>query len=362
MFSIDFSRLSVKEIQFLAQQKLTGNIPIWERNIWQFLQKWLDESVDSIDVYTSGSTGPPQKISHLKTSMVHSARMTCRALNLQRGNRALLCLPVERISGMMMLVRSAEAGLYLDCIRPSLHPLKELTEEYTVDFSAFTPLQFSDILDEGGKCFNRAEKIKKVILGGEAIHHDLMEKIKWMKNEVYATFGMTETVSHIALKKMSGSQPDSCYHTLPDIRVSMDSDNRLIIHASKLGHESLFTNDIVKVSSETEFEWLGRTDNVINRGGVKVHPEIIEKQLARYIRYPFFIAEITTRTHESKLALVIETSLISMEEKTWIQNGIEELEKLSRPQIIYTTPLFIRTENGKIKRKESLQSAIFNAA
>ncbi|MBL0308544.1 MAG: hypothetical protein IPP77_02290 [Bacteroidetes bacterium] len=256
---------------------------------------------------------------------------------------------------MMMLVRSMVAGMNLFCMRPSIHPLRELDEKLLFDFAAFTPMQLADISGDR-TIFNQAQNIRRVILGGEEIRYGILEEIKKMTNEVYATFGMTETISHVALKRLNGTKPDQYFRTLPGISVAANEMDCLIVHAPQLGQQNLLTKDLVKVISETEFEWLGRIDNVINRGGVKIHPEKIEALLEPYISCPFFIAEINSGSSEAKLLLILETTQVKEEELLTISKAIQALDKLNRPQQIWLLREFKRTENGKIRRRETLES------
>lgn len=358
MLSIDFASLSGEEIISLSESKLRSPLADWQRHIWEFVALWMDDGATNIPVFTSGSTGAPQSIVHSKDAMLQSAEMTAATLGLQQGADAFLCLPAGKISGMMMLVRSMANRMNLVCVKPSLHPLQEMTEHPEIDFAAFTPMQFSDIIQDEN-VWRRAEKIRKVILGGEDIRYGLMERIREMKNEVYATFGMTETISHIALKRLNGSRPDLYYKTLPGIRVSADENYRLMIHAPKLGLENLLTKDMVQIISDTEFEWLGRMDHVINRGGIKIYPEEIEKKLQPFIPHPFFMAELSPGTTDARLALMIEAAELSNAALKQIEEAFSTLDKWSRPREILKCTAFRRTDNGKIKRRETLALCVF---
>ncbi|MES2621137.1 MAG: AMP-binding protein, partial [Bacteroidota bacterium] len=253
-----FSSLTEKEIQKIAIEKINSELDEWEIEIWQFIRDWLDPAVVSIKVFTSGSTSFPREIQHGKGCILNSARLTCYALQLKHGDKALLCLPANRISGMMMIVRSIWNKMDLYCMRPSSNPLSQLTDKDNFDFAAFTPSQ----LYEFEKNMQRIEKIRKLLIGGEDISARLMKNMQLLNNASYATFGMTETISHIALRRLNGPNPDRYFKTFEGITVSTDERKCLIIEAPELGIHSLITNDVIHFISPVEFEWLGRKDNL----------------------------------------------------------------------------------------------------
>jgi O-succinylbenzoic acid--CoA ligase len=357
MFEIDFYSTSEAAIIELAQQKLLTVDEHWEQQVWQFIVDWFNPSIPAIAVFTSGSTGPPKQIEHTKAAMIFSAQQTCTALSLKHGNRALLCLPVNKISGMMMVVRSIYNKMKLVCIKPSTTPLTEIPENADIDFAAFTPMQFHGIT-RSYPVFLKAEKIKKIILGGEDVRAELVQNIQKLENEIYITFGMTETISHIALKRLNGPSPDKNFKVLPGIHIAAGENGCLIIEAPQLGQPRLVTNDVVSVEGENEFQWLGRVDNVINTGGIKIYPEEIEQQLVNTIEAPYFITSQKDITGGEKLILVLEMILLKPEEKEELREAFSKLEKRHRPKQVILIPHFARTSNGKIKRRESFLNPI----
>jgi len=357
MFEIDFFSSSEAAIIELAHEKFLAADEEWERQLWQFITDWFNPAITGISVFTSGSTGAPKKIEHTKDAMTFSARQTCTALALKHGDRALLCLPVNKISGMMMVVRSIYNKMKLVCIKPSTNPLTELEENPRIDFAAFTPMQFHGIT-RSYPIFLKAEKIKKIILGGEDVRAELVQNILKMENEIYITFGMTETISHIALKRLNGPAHDKNFKVLPGIHISADKTNCLVIDAPQLGQPCLITNDVVSIQGENEFQWLGRIDNVINTGGIKIYPEEIEQQLVNTIEAPYFITSRKDITGGEKLILVLEMILLKPEEKEELKEAFSKLEKLHRPKQVILIPHFARTPNGKIKRRESVLNPI----
>lgn len=356
MFLIEFSSLSNKAIIQLASEKLKADTQDWEKSIWQFVSDWFNPSVSIIKIFTSGSTGAPKQIEHSKQAMLNSARITCQALQLQKRNTALLCLPSNKIGGMMMLVRSIECKMDLYCIKPNTTPLNDLSDEIKFDFAAFTPMQLHSAIKNYDH-FKRAEQIDKIILGGENINAELLQIIKRLANKVYSTFGMTETISHIALKKLNGLNADKHYKALDGIKIFSSKNNCLVIEAPVLNQPHLITNDVVRIISEKEFDWLGRIDNVINSGGVKIHPEEIEQALQGHIQPAFFVGAIANEKTGEQLVLAIEMNTPNEKDKEELKEAFNSLAKLHRPKVVLLFNQFIRTTNGKIKRKESLQSS-----
>lgn len=353
MFCIQFSSLTEKELAEIATQKLQTELPDWERNIWQFVSDWFNPSIPSVKVFTSGSTGAPKQIEHTKQAMLHSARMTCEALELQKGDNALLCLPVTKIAGMMMLVRSLHAGLNLYCIEPSATPLKNIPAELPLAFAAFTPMQLHSATKDYEQ-FLKAETIQKIILGGERVSAEVLDIVRRFTNNVYATFGMTETISHIALKKLNGAHADAHFKMLGSIKIATGEENRLLIEAPELGQPHLITNDVVRIVSENEFDWLGRTDNVINTGGVKIYPEELEQLLQPHIQPAYFIGALPDERTGEKLVLAIEMEQLTQSDKLELKEVFDTFTALQRPKAVLLFRQFARTANGKIKRKETL--------
>ena len=348
---------------------------------------------------TSGSTGTPKIIEIKKEFMINSALATGAYFDLHENTSALLCMNPDFIAGKMMLVRALVLGWKLDVVTPSLNPLKEL--EKTYDFSAMVPLQVSNSLSD-------LHKIKKLIIGGGVISNELESKLQSIKTECFATYGMTETVSHIATRKLnnysslrggttkqsvlgneiateqaprkdmvkdgenviSSGVEKSHYCTLPKISISTDQRNCLVINAPKISENQIITNDIVELISDSEFKWLGRFDNIINSGGVKLIPEQIEEKLSKIIEQRFFVAGIPDELLGEKLVLVVEMQsnkvseeqsvISSRAEKSQIKNlkaeisNLITLSKYETPKEIYFLDKFIETSTKKIQRKKTL--------
>lgn len=355
MFTIDFSSLSAEDLIKISNEKLSGDLETWKRNIWRFIADWFNPEIGSIQIQTSGSTGAPKQIVHTKEAMANSALATCKALKLEPAMHCLLCLPADKIGGMMMIVRSIVNNMQLHCIKPSTTPLSTLPDIFKLDFAAFTPMQFHEITRNYG-AFRKAETIRKVILGGESVRGGLYVHIKRLTNEIYSTFGMTETISHIALKRLNGESPDAHYKVLPGIDIAVNSSNCMVIMAPQLNQPHLVTNDVVEIFEEGQFDWLGRADNVINSGGVKIYPEEIEQKLNPEIEPAFFIASIPDELLGNKLVLVMEIESLPENDIAELKKLLLTFDKLHRPKEVLFVKRFVRTANGKVKRKESIEN------
>ena len=283
--------------------------------------------------------------------MKNSALATGEFFNVQEKTTALCCLPIDYIAGKMMVVRAMILGWHLDVIEPSSNPLENIDKSY--DFSAMVPLQLQNSLD-------KLHLIFQLIVGGGAISEELDEKIQSASTMIFATYGMTETITHIAVKPLnvtSSGVERSHYETLPNVKISQDGRNCLVINAPKVADEEIVTNDVVEISSPTEFIWKGRFDHVINSGGIKLHPEEIEKKLSNFINTRFFVAGIPDEQLGEKLILVIEGEEDAID-LSLFRNPQITLTKYEIPKEIFYIPQFFETPTGKIQRKKTLEKIL----
>ena len=307
----------------------------FEKPVGNFLLDWFD-SKSYIDMETSGTTGTPKSISVSKQAMVDSAIATGDFFDIHPGNKALQCLPVKYVAGKMMLVRAMILGLDIEFVAPSSHPMKN--NEINFDFVAMVPLQAQNSLSE-------LKKVKKLIVGGAAVSKALERQLLKLPTEVFETYGMTETITHIAARKLG----EKAFTVLPNVTISYDDRNCLVIHAPRISPEVIITNDIVELVNENQFIFLGRMDNVINSGGIKLIPEQIEYKLANKIHERFFITSKSDAELGEKVILVIEG------EKQDFDNTLYEgLDKYEKPKEIVFIPSFKETASGKVLRKETM--------
>lgn len=306
--------------------------------VFDFLNEWFSESIDIL-VQTSGSTGTPKQIAIPKQSFVESAMNTCNFLNLNRETNALLCIPVKYIGGKMMVIRALVAGYNLWIEEPSSSPLSHF--EKPCDFLAITPMQADNCLAESPEKFT---KINHVIIGGGAVSQTFIHQVKDYTTQFYSTYGMTETVSHIAMQRLNGTKKSEVFELLPTYSVSLNNENCLVIDCPTLFPNKVTTNDVAQLFPNG-FKWLGRKDNVINSGGIKLSPEAIESKIKKH--HPELTFYITSKKDD---ALGEKVILVS-EKEIQFNFSKMELDKYQIPKEILIETI-TRTETGKIKRKK----------
>lgn len=325
----------------------------FEVRIGEFLLDWLSTSL-TIKVQTSGSTGAPKQLVIKKEHMVNSALGTGIFFELEPGNTALHCLPTEFIAGKMMLVRALVLGLDIICVASVSNPLRATNAKF--DFAAMVPLQLRNSIA-------KIDAIKTLIVGGAPFSDDLKELVQDKTSNIYETYGMTETITHIALKRINQlknietDQESNAFKVLPEVSITMDNRDCLVINAPRISDAEVLTNDVIRMISETEFEWLGRYDNVINSGGIKLFPERIEAKLTKIVMQRFFVAGLPDEKLGQKLVLFVEG-------KSDIGNSLETisgsvfLDKFEIPKDVILVSSFKETKNGKVNRMATLRSVI----
>ena len=307
----------------------------FERITGEFLLDWFDTK-KYVTATSSGTTGIPKKIKIDKQAMVFSALATAEFFDLKAGNRVLNCLSTNYIAGKMMLIRSIFLGFEMDFVAPNSNSLKNNTIIY--DFVAMVPLQVENSINE-------LVNVRKLIIGGAKINQNLKSQLLDLPTLVYETYGMTETITHIAVKKISNNY----FSVLPNVTISTDDRNCLVIDVPRISNAKIVTNDVVNIISNSEFELLGRIDNVINSAGVKLFPEQIEMKLGNKMQTRFFVIGIPDDQYGEQLALVIEGNSISFDD-----DFFNDLLPYEKPKTIHFIDNFLETESGKIKRKETL--------
>lgn len=333
--------------------KLVRSGEVYEAKIGEFLLDWLDDG-EYITAHTSGSTGAPKSIKIRKKHMINSALATAKFFKLQNGTTALLCLSAEFIAGKMMLVRAMVLGWKLDMVPPKSNPLERLYRHY--DFCAMVPMQLDNSI-------NRLHLIKKLIVGGGQISEYIVALVSGIETKVYETYGMTETVTHIAARRVNSKKKsfdETHFKALPQIALSTDHRNCLVIKAPMISDEVIITNDIVDLFSYKKFRWKGRFDNVINSGAIKLYPEEIERKIQVVIRERFIVSWIPHNTLGQQLVLIVEDPTTEATEKV-VFNKIKLLETLKKyeiPKKIFFLETFKETGSGKIHRENNRQIVI----
>lgn len=311
-----------------------------------FLNEWHSDSATLL-VHTSGSTGSPKPMWAEKRRMEVSARTTCRFLGLQRGGTALLCLPLDYIAGKMMVVRALTCGLRLLDVPPSGHPLASLPPDTRIDLAAMVPLQVYNSLQVPEER-SRLRAVRHLLIGGGAVDEAMQQALSDFPHAVWATYGMTETLSHIALQRLNGPGASTWFSPFQGIRLTQNADGCLVIHAPALHAEPLTTNDIAELRPDGTFRILGRKDNVICSGGVKIQIEELERQLRPHLRTPFLIARRADAKFGEAVVLLTEGSA---EEARAACERL--LPRLQRPRACLHVDHIPLTATGKPARRQA---------
>lgn len=339
---IDGRKIEAEELQTMTS-------PLsWKNDIYKFINEWLDEN-PTIQAQTSGTTGTPKTILLQKNKMIASALKTGEYFNLKKNEKALLCLSSDYIAGKMMIVRAFVLGLNLVLVEPTGNPLKN-TDFDKIDFAAMVPLQALNSF-QNKKELQQFRKIKKTIIGGGVVSKTLLNLLQKEENNFYATYGMTETITHIAVKRLNGNEVGDFYETLDNVEITVDTRGCLTIDAPDVAEGKVITNDLVKIISPTKFKWLGRYDNIINTGGVKVIPENVEALLSKYLERKFFITSQPDEVLGERIILIIEGAVFSQNKNEELSSFMRNnLTKFSIPKAIFFIEKFIETDSGKVKR------------
>ena len=316
----------------------------------QFISDWQSPS-PTILVHTSGSTGKPKPMLVEKRRMEASARITCSFLGLQPGDSALLCMPLDYIAGKMMCVRSIVGGLRLIRVEPCGHPLQHLDEVPT--FAAMVPMQVYNSLQDDRE-LNILKQIKHLIIGGGAISNNLATALRSFRHAVWSTYGMTETLSHIALRPLSGEDASEWYTPFDGVEVSLNQDGCLVINAPEVCAEPLTTNDIAEIDGDgRRFRIRGRRDNVVCSGGIKMQIEEIETKLQAHTDIPLMITKRPDEKFGETVVLLAECN--DMEPLKALCH--KWLSKYELPHDYIHVERLPLTETGKPARAEALRIA-----
>ena len=318
----------------------------------EFLEEWNNPS-PYVHVQTSGSTGAPKPMLVEKQRMLNSARITCDFLGLREGDTALLCMSLDYIAGKMMVVRSIERGLKLTTVAPSGHPLS--TPHSPLDFAAMVPMQVYNSLQVPEEK-ERLMQIRHLIIGGGAIDDALAAALRTFPNHVWSTYGMTETLSHIALRRLNGPEASEWYTPFPSVKVSLNEDHCLVIDAPLVCATRLVTNDIAELSSGSvpnmKFRILGRKDNVICSGGIKIQIEEVERQLRPHLQAPFLITKRPDAKFGEVVVLLTEGTVPEAKEVC-----LRILPKYHQPRVYLHVDQIPLTATGKPARQQAEQLA-----
>ncbi len=344
-----------------------------------FTRAWL-RGEEAFEVHTSGSTGAPKPIHLTRSQMEASARATGVALGLKPGMTALVCLPVRYIAGRMLLVRGFVLELNLVVVEPASDPLADLPDDITIDVASFVPLQMQTLLDralaaDSDSCIpgdiapafryrRRLDAMHAILVGGGPVSPTLAAQIRQIKAPVYHTYGMTETATHVALRRLNDADATPAFVPLPGVETGVDARGCLHLRGPMTAGATIQTNDLVELQPDGSFVWVGRWDNVINSGGVKIHVESVEAAIEAIAaeqpelglaRRRFFVAGLPDARLGQVVTLVVEGAAFDEDRQTQLRWALSQaLPRHHAPRQFLFLPHFADTPTGKIDRKATL--------
>jgi O-succinylbenzoic acid--CoA ligase len=318
---------------------------------FDFLRQWI-RGKDSFVLNTSGSTGNPKVITVSRQQLITSARMTGQALSLHAGTKALVCLNIGYVAGLMMLVRGMELNWDLTITAPSSNPLKGMDEDF--DFIAMVPSQLDGCIGDADTAL-KLRHVGKILLGGAPVGVDLGKRIQELQTPVFQSYGMTETVSHVAIRRINGPMAQAYYTFLPEVNAGVDDRGCLWVSGAVTTNEVIQTNDLVEMVSENSFHWLGRHDNVINSGGVKILLDQIDAVVAEVlsgsgIAVPFFSWHQPDDRLGQKLVLIVEGRSDEVDGDTVLLEIRKRISAYQTPKHVYFVPRFVKTPTDKVDK------------
>lgn len=333
MINLNFSNITIEEALLIL-------LPLnekWIEKYYHFLNTYC--SSQKIQISTSGTTGNRKIITVSKNQMQKSAGATLNYFNLKKGDSCLLALSCEFIAGKMMLVRAIEGKLNLFLAKPCSDPSHYFSQKY--DFVPLVPIQVQNIIKS-----KEIAQIRQLLIGGGKVSNEIISKIKKNQTQVFESFGMTETLTHFAIKQISPNYSE-WFKTIDGFEIDSNENDELIIKKNGIIKTTLKTKDLIKKKSKSEFKWIGRSDNIINSGGIKLIPEEIERKIAQLISIRFVLVGLPDDELGEKIAIVSEKPLKINLEK--LNKYLSKYEKIKISKIVNKFPI---TESGKIKRKE----------
>jgi O-succinylbenzoic acid--CoA ligase len=326
-----------------------------ERNVLRFIQDWTNGS-QTFEFHTSGSTGNPKVIQLSRNQLIASAKLTQNALDLQPGWNALVCLDVRFIAGAMMIVRSLVTGMNIIVQPPSSNPLHDLSDR--IDFASFVPYQLASIVEQD---IEKLKKIRTTIVGGAPLPQNIAQKLALLNTNIYATYASTETISHIALQRISGPAPQEFFQLLPGIEATTDDRNCLIVRAPHLG--TVVTNDVVDLIGENKFKWVARYDDVINTGGVKVNAGKIELVVSEILndlglRNRIFVGGLPDPKLGEQVTLFMEGDPLDFQKENILREKmLQRFDRYALPKAFKYVTRFPETASQKIDRRAVIEMA-----
>lgn len=348
-----------KDFDGLSEDDLAP-MPDHLRAVAELILDWKKGKQEFV-LYTSGSTGKPKPIHLQRDKIIYSANLTAKTFGLQAGDTLLCCLGVNYVAGFMMVMRALVLNCNLYVTPARGNPLQDIDLENTkLDFAAFVPLQLDAIYNNGEKYFLALDKMKAIIVGGAAVSPVLEEKLQVLQVPVYHTYSMTETYTHVAIRRLNGKHKSDSYFPLPEVELNQDERGCLVVKSTITDNKPLATNDLVEFQQDGSFKLLGRIDNVINSGGIKIQAEEVENAAKNTLQemklpdYELFAFGLPDEKHGQKMVLFVESEAWENEIQVMF---LDKLRNLLTPykapkKLIFIKP-FARTQTGKTDRQRT---------
>lgn len=358
--------ISTGKQQYTVEQVLqlensyVATLPLYEQHALLFLQSWMNGD-DTFLQFTSGSSGEPKPVQISRQQMLDSARLTIQHLHLNELEACLLAISAEYIGGKMLLVRALECDMNVHIAEPSSHVFSSLDKNHSYGLASVVPLQLQELLTDETAVQN-VEKFSHLLIGGAPVSGLLELKLKQLKGvRLWHTYGMTETVSHVALRCINAEQSSDYYTAFSGVELDLDSRGCLKIKAAVTGNEWLQTNDVAVLQSANTFSIIGRLDEIINSGGIKIPTQLIEAKIAtilieRGLTCRFFVGAIPDERLGQKVVLVMEVSSMSEAEGDEILQVLKhQLPRFWAPSNLFFMERFLLTGSGKLNKMSMLK-------
>jgi O-succinylbenzoic acid--CoA ligase len=334
--------------EHLEQKRPKGKA--WKKDLRHLMVDLVLMGGRSIEARTSGTTGPPKPIRIPRRDLVNSARLTAATFGLEEGDRVLLCLPCAYIAGKMMVVRAMALGLDLHVIDPHGSVLEKLGPGSRFRFTAMVPLQLHRAIQEDRQRVDR--QFDTILLGGGPVSAVLHEDVQGLHTAVFQGYGSTETVTHVAVRRLNGPGREQAYQALGQVSFAVDERGCLVVRTPHLHIKEHRTNDLVELLDNTHFHWLGRIDNVILSGGKKIYPEQLEERTAGLLPWPHFFMAMPDDRLGEMVGLVLETELGPEEVMEEVMPVLlDVLHHHELPRRLVAMRAFWRTKSGKVIRQ-----------
>lgn len=329
------------------QKAEDGELPVWKKDVYEFISLFLDPSLGDIVQKTSGTTGDPGAHILRRKSLVLSAGKTLDFFKLAPGDRVLHCLPMHYVAGKLMVVRALVGGLQLLLTEPSGRPLRNITDPLA--FAAMVPLQVHESLMFG----DSFASLSTLLIGGGKLPHSFQKRLARLdQTAVYESFGMTETYTHFALKRINGPHPDKAFRLLEGVKISQDRRNCLVVDVEGITKGPHTTSDLVEIQAGGQsFTWLGRYDHVINSGGIKIIPELLEERIRTLIQHHCLLLSEPDERLGNRLVLLVESGEQNPPLEAWQELLKSSLSPYELPRRVVTCREIPRNQSMKLDRR-----------